>query len=258
MQDKTRLRQQDFWTALVLIAVSIFFLYKTSEIPFFRANAAGVESGQWYNSAALVPYGIFAAILLLGLSLLLTAIRQGGAPNALQVQAVRDWMTSSSAGRMGAVALILLCYIFGLVPRVDFIIGSALVILALTFGFHIQRPRATFIALVAVLIPSIYALLVHFPQSEWNTPHDDDWLALAAFFALSITMFSDIRMAGEKPDGFLKAAPLVALLVPAFLIVAMAFGFRQNVPNRTGLFFKQIEYQYYVNVRPWLSGKKGG
>ncbi|MFC5585016.1 hypothetical protein ACFPOD_07835 [Nitratireductor kimnyeongensis] len=257
MQDKTRLRQQDFWTALVLIAVSLFFLYKTSEIPFFRANAAGVESGQWYNSAALVPYGIFAAILVLGFFLLVTALRQGGAPGVDQLSVAVNWMRTPSAARMGAVALILLAYIFSLVPRVDFIICSALVLLALTYGFHVRRPRATLIALVAVLIPAAYALVMHFPQSAWNAPHDDDWLTLACFAALSVFMFVETRLAGEKPDGFLRSAPLVALIVPAFLIVSMAFGFRQNVPNRTGLFFKQIEYQYYVNVRPWLAGKKG-
>lgn len=258
MDDKTRLRQQDFWTALAIIATSIFFLFKTSEIPFFRANAAGVESGQWYNSAALVPYGIFAAILVLGVMLLVTAVRQGGTPGQGQFGALVAWARTASAARMAAVALILLAYIFALVPRVDFTIGSALVVLALIYGFHVQRGRATLIALAGVLLPSIYALAAHFPQSEWNTPHDDDWFVLIAFVTLTVVMFVEIRLAGARADGFLKAAPVIAVLVPFLLVIAMAFGFRQNVPNRTGLLFKQVEYHYYVNVKPWLAGKEGG
>ncbi len=44
--------------------------------------------------------------------------------------------------------------------------------------------------------------------------------------------------------------PAIAILAPLILVCAMAFGFRQNVPNRGGLIFKQIEYHYYVTLRP--------
>ncbi|QKV19105.1 hypothetical protein [Oricola thermophila] len=257
MNERTRLRQQDFWTALTLIAVSGFFLFKTSEIPFFQANAAGVESGRWYNSAALVPYGIFAAILLLGVMLLVTAIRQGGTPDAGQFRSVVAWMRSDSVQRMAAGALVMLAYIFALVPRVDFILSSALVLLALIYGFHETRLRATRIALLVVLVPSVYALAAHLPRSEWNAHHDDDWLTLAAFVALTLVMYVEIRRAGRRPDAYLKIAPVIAVAVPILLIIAMAFGFRQNVPNRTGLVFQKIEYHYYVTIKPWLAGKDG-
>ena len=42
----------------------------------------------------------------------------------------------------------------------------------------------------------------------------------------------------------------MAVLVPLMLVLAMAFGFRQNVPNRSGLLFSQIEYHYYVTLKP--------
>jgi hypothetical protein len=48
--------------------------------------------------------------------------------------------------------------------------------------------------------------------------------------------------------------PVIAILAPVILVCAMAFGFRQNVPNRGGLIFSQIEYHYYVTLRPlWRS-----
>jgi len=253
MHDRAALRRQDFWTALLLAGLSLFFLWKTSEIPFFRANAAGVESGRWYNSAAIVPYAIFATILVLSLGLLVTAIRQGGAP-WLRRAVTADAETGGLA-RLCAVAAIMLFYIFALVPRVDFTIASALVLQALIYGFHETRARATAIAVAAVAIPALYALAMHFPRSEWNTPHDDDWITLAAFVILALVALVETRLSHGRLDKAIAIAPVLSVLVPFLLVIAMAFGFRQNVPNRTGLLFKQVEYHYYVTVKPWLAGK---
>jgi hypothetical protein len=253
MQEKTKLRRQDFWTALLLIAVSIAFIAKTAEIPFIRTGTGGVAAGHWYNSPALVPYGIFGTLLILSLGLLIISIRDGGWPNGLSLRALRTRLVTQDATRIAAVSLIMLAYIFALVPRVDFTLCSALVMLALIYGFHEKRARATLIATIAVLIPSVYALAVNFPQARWNAPHDDDWLTLAVFLALIPVMWIDCARAG-RVDGFIKAAPVIAFVVPLLLIIAMAFGFRQNVPNRTGLMFSQIEYHFYVNWRPFVRG----
>jgi len=256
MEDRTSLRRQDFWTSIIMAGVSLFLLVRTSDIPFFRAQAAGVD-GAWYNSAALVPYGIFGAIFCLSLALLATAIRQGGAPNFRGPPAAARFRPSATAFadvRLGAVAIIMLLYIFALVPRVDFTISSALVLQALIYGFHETRPRATVIAVVAVAIPSAYALALHFPQSEWNTPHDDDWVALVTFVVLAAVALAEARRTHGRLETAIALSPAISVLVPLLLVIAMAFGFRQNVPNRTGLIFKQIEYHYYVNFRPWLNG----
>ena len=53
-----------------------------------------------------------------------------------------------------------------------------------------------------------------------------------------------------------KITPVLSIIAPLILVVAMAFGFRQNVPNRTGLLFSHIEYHYYVSIRPLWQGKK--
>ncbi len=247
-------RRQDFWTSLLLIAVSLFFLWRTSAIPFFKAAAAGVEAGHWYNSAAIVPYVIFTALLALAVGLMVTALRQGGAPHGLG-EAVAGFLGSAGGRRIIAAALIMLAYIFALVPRVDFTLASALVLLAMIYGFHETRGRATAIATAAVLIPSLYALAFHLPRGEWDAPHDDDWVTLAAFVGLWLVCWIEVRAARGRVEGYIRAAPFIAALVPLFLVLVMAFGFRQNVPNRTGLVFKQIEYHYYVNLRPWIRGE---
>jgi len=247
MQDKTALRARDFWTALVLIGVALFFLWRTTNIPLFETQTAGVSGGDWYNSAALVPYGIFGLILILGIALLVISIRDGGAAVAFRASGL-EW-DGREAIRLLSIAVILFFYIFALLPRVDFVISSALVITALIFGFHEQKPGRMAAASLLVLVAGTYAVAMHFGQAEWNAPHDDDWVALAAWAALVAWM-----LIKERDSRVMRMAPALSLIVPVILVAAMAFGFRQNVPNRGGLIFSQLEYHYYVNIRPLWAG----
>ena len=249
-QDRGALRAADFWTALVLIALASFFLWRTSRLPFFKASAAGVKA-EWYNSAALVPYGVFGALLLSGFGLLGVAVRDGGAARALAGAPRVSW---GDVARVGGAVAILALYVGALVPRVDFTLASALAITALIGGFHEGRGRPLALALAATAVPGLYALAAHGPQAEWGAP-DDDWLTLAAFLALTVAFLAETRARHGRVPGYALAAPAIGLVVPFLLVCAMAFGFRQNVPARTGLVFSQVEYHYYVTVRPWLRGE---
>ncbi|WP_136440489.1 hypothetical protein [Pacificoceanicola onchidii] len=243
MQDDiATLRARDFWGSLVLTGLSLFFLWRTFDIPLWGENRAGVSSAQWYNSAAIVPLGIFSAMLVLSLILMVIAVRAGGARSALSRIGI-GW-DGAEALRFGAIAVILFFYIIGLVPRVDFIISSGLLITALTFGFYRGEPRRMILSALAVAICGAYALLRHLPQAEWRA-HDDDVLALGIW--LGLTLWAAMQAKGDR---VLKALPVIAVVAPVLLVCAMAFGFRQNVPNRGGLIFAQIEYHYYVTLRP--------
>jgi len=236
------LRTRDFWAALVLIIVSGFFLWRTSYIPLFGGNRAGVSGASWYNSAAIVPLGVFGAMFVLAIILLVIAVRAGGAKTALTSVGI-GW-NKFEAIRFTTIGITIGFYIAGLVPRVDFILSSGLLITALIYGFHKGEPRRMIIAAIAVFIPATYALIMHLPQSQWSKPHDDDWLTLAVWIVLSVIAWRGPR------DRVARAVPVIAITAPLVLVCAMAFGFRQNVPNRGGLIFSQIEYQYYVNIRP--------
>ncbi len=242
-QDKAILRARDFWGACVLIVVSLFFLWRTFDIPLWGQNNAGVAGINWYESAAIVPLGIFTALLVLGFVLLGIAIRDGGAAHALSAAGI-GW-DREEAIRFSTIAVILAFYIFGLVPRVDFVLGSGLLITALIWGFHGGVVRRMVIAAAFVISPAAYALIAHFPQAEWGQPHDDDWITLAAWVGLiALSLWRGPR------DKIAKATLWIAVISPLVLVCAMAFGFRQNVPNRGGLIFSQIEYHYYVTLRP--------
>lgn len=245
-KDTAILRARDFWGALALIALSAFFLWRTMDIPLWGGNRAGVSAAAWYNSAAIVPLGIFSALLVLSIALLIIAIRSGGARQALSSVGI-GW-NADEALRFTTIVVILFFYVAGLVPRVDFILGSGLLITALTFGFHKAMHARMALSAAAVALCGGYALMRHLPQSEWAA-HDDDWLTLLVWVLLTLEMLRQSRK-----DRLLRAVPIIAIVAPVLLVCAMAFGFRQNVPNRGGLLFKQIEYHYYVSIRPiWRS-----
>ncbi|MEM9708570.1 MAG: hypothetical protein AAF871_07210 [Pseudomonadota bacterium] len=245
--DISVLRARDFWSALALMAGSGFFLFKTAEIPFFNTANAGVRSAEWYNSAALVPYGLFSCLFLCGFGLLVVSIRDGGAARAFN--AVGLAIDTAELNRIAAIAVCLLAYIAGLVPRVDFIIASALVLTALFWGFHRGQVRARWGATGLLAAPALYAFLVHTPQSEWRAS-DDDWVALGFWVIMVGAMLSDARRWPEG-RGVAKAVAILSLVVPFLLVTAMAFGFRQNVPARSGVIFSQIELVFYTGLRPW-------
>ncbi|MEM7440041.1 MAG: hypothetical protein AAF393_10610 [Pseudomonadota bacterium] len=247
MDEETEiLRARDFWGGLVLMGLSVFFLWRTLDIPLWGGNRAGVSSADWYNSAAIVPLGIFSALLVLSMVLLVIAIRSGGAKRAFSSIGI-GWH-KDEALRFTTIGVMLFFYIAGLVPRVDFVLCSGLLITALTFGYHGGHRSRMVLAASSVAVCGGYAMIRHLPQSQWAF-HDDDWLTLAVWAALTA-----VTLLKARGDRVLKAVPIIAVTAPAVLVCAMAFGFRQNVPNRGGLIFKQIEYHYYVTIRPlWRS-----
>lgn len=243
--DKAVMRARDFWAALLLFGVAAFFLRRTTFIPLFGHNRAGVSGADWYNSAALVPFGIFGGLLVLSLVLLTISIREGGARSALSAAGI-GW-NRAEAHRFVTLAAILFFYIVGLVPRVDFILASGLLITALIFGYHHGHARRMSLAAAVVAFAGSYALVRNLPQSDWGR-HDDDLVTLALWICL--TLWALVQGRGDRVA---RVIPVIAVAAPLILVCVMAFGFRQNVPNRGGLIFKQIEYHYYVSLKPLWS-----
>lgn len=245
-EDTLVLRARDFWASLVLGATSLFFLWKTTEIPLWGANKAGVNGTHWYDSAAIVPLFIFTGLLVLSIALLGISIKSGGARHALDASGI-GW-NSDEAFRFCAIGLMLLAYVAGLVPRVDFILCSGLLTTALIFGFYGGHRQRAIIGCAAVCIAGFSALILFPDQADWNV-HTDDWITLFLWAALTVLVIAKARS-----ERVLRAVPWIAVLAPLILVCAMAFGFRQNVPARGGLLFKQIEYHYYVTLRPIWKG----
>lgn len=244
-EERMTLRARDFWGSIALIAGALFFILRSSKIPLFATSSGGVSGIDWYDSAAIVPLGIFTSLFLLGILLLVISIRSGGASQALSAAGI-GW-DRREALRFVTIMAALGFYIFGLVPRVDFIICSALLLSALIWGHHDGRAGRMVLTTGLVAFAGAYALVVNLPQARWNAL-GDDWVTLCVWLALTALM-----LVLDGRTRLTRFVPVISVIVPLILVCVMAFGFRQNVPMRGGLLFKQIEYHYYVNLRPLWS-----
>jgi hypothetical protein len=189
------LRKADFWSSLVLIAVSGAMLLQTLTFPL-RGTYAGVRNA-WYVSPALFPLIVSTMLILLGLGLLARSVRSGGAAAALddlRHSPAKRFIRASAAfwivgGAIGA-------YVYGFIPYVDFVAATALFLFCFTSGFHLAGSRAAHTLLAAliagglVLLAGALAGLMPGPRTTAAYVLDGAvWAAfvLAAAFAFSVT-----------------------------------------------------------------------
>lgn len=152
----TRLRKADFWTSLVLLTVASGMLLKTYGMPL-EGTYAGVRNA-WYVSPALFPLVVATALIVLSGILLLNAVRSGGARAALEgvrhPQFARFW---SASGETWIAVGILGGYIYALVPRVDFLAATTLLLFTLVAVYDLGSPRAAGRAL-GVFAATVFAV----------------------------------------------------------------------------------------------------
>ena len=194
------LRKADFWSSLVLIAVSVAMLLQTLTFPL-RGTYAGVRNA-WYVSPALFPLIVSAMLILLGLGLLARSVRAGGAAAALddlRHSAAKRFIRASAAfwivgGAIGA-------YVYGFIPYVDFVAATALFLFCFTCGFHLAGTRAA-PTLLAALIAGGLVLLAGavaglMPGPRTTAAYVLDGAVWAAFVLAAVFVFLATYRVGE-------------------------------------------------------------
>lgn len=227
------LRKMDFWSSLVLIAVSLAMLLQTLGFPL-RGTYAGVKN-VWYVSPALFPLIISSTLIILGLLLLARAVHAGGAAAALgdlRRSAMSRFLRTSGAFWIigGAIA----AYVFGLVPHVDFVAATALFLFAFTSGFHLAGTRASslllagFIACGAVLL--LVGLAGRMPGPHTVLAYAIDAAVWAAFALAAGLVFAACARASELRRRFLQCF-WTSLVTAVFLGVVFKYGLLVPLPR---------------------------
>jgi hypothetical protein len=224
------LRKADFWSSLVLIAVSAAMLLQALTFPL-RGTYAGVRN-VWYVSPALFPLIVSATLVLLGLGLLARSVRAGGAAAALhdlRHPAAERFVRTSAAfwiigGAIGA-------YVYGFIPYVEFVAATALFLLCFTCGFHLADTRAAGTLLAALIAGGLVllagALAGLMPGPRTAAAYALDGVVWAAFVVAAAFVFSATRRAGELRRRFWHC--FWTSLLTAFLL-SMIFKYGLLVP----------------------------
>ncbi|MBB4017507.1 hypothetical protein GGR16_002536 [Chelatococcus caeni] len=225
------LRKADFWTGLVLVAISVFMLVETLGYPL-EGSYAGVRNA-WYVSPALLPLIVSAFLILLSCSLLATAVRAGAASAALADVTPRALRGHAGAARdIWIVAFVLGGYIYCLVPYVDFTAATALTLLTLAAAYHLPTARvrkaglAVFACAIAAVLLATFAAGWR-PQPRSTGADLRDLAVWAAFLAAAVSV---AWAAGAPERRRWRRCLVVALGTSLILSVVFKWGLLVPLP----------------------------
>ncbi|MFW6077733.1 MAG: hypothetical protein ACOC71_08260 [Hyphomicrobiales bacterium] len=240
------MRKADFWTSLVLLAVAAGMLLETLSYPL-EGSYAGVRNA-WYVAPALLPLIIAGALIFLSGLLLAHAVRTGGAGAALadlpRASATRIFAATAD---FWIVGLVLAGYIYGLLPRVDFVAATTLLLFTLVAVYDLEIPgtarRALAIFLLTTLVVVALALFGWRPGPQSAAAYARDgavWGAAAA----SIILVWLAALRDATASARFSRCFWLSLLTPLIVSVIFKFGLLVPLPTEglTVELMNQIRY----------------
>jgi hypothetical protein len=252
MGEPLRMRRADFWTSLVLFGLALGMIRSALTMPL-RESFAGVQN-VWYVSPALFPLLIAGGLLLLATALLRNAIRTGGARAALAALGRRSAADATPTARMLAAIALIAGYVYGLIPRVDYLVATALFLQVFIGAFYLGRRDLlwlqTGLFLAAALPAFLAGLAGWYPAAgTWSRWGLD---GAAALFCLGIWRLTRRRL-GQDPAGQrrLRVTIAVGLVVAFATSVAFKFGLLVPLPAE-GAAVRLLE-SIHLSLRPLWS-----
>ena len=231
-ENVARLRRADFWTALVFLALAGLMLTGALGFPL-TDDYAGVQNA-WYVSPALFPLLVAGCLGLLSTLLLVNAIRTGGAAAALAGLFARRPALDAPTRKLALVALLLVGYVYGFVPTVDYVVGTVFFLLAFVAAFHLDDRAATRLASGSFLALSLTTAAAN---ALGVVPAPGSRAALlvdgAVLVALALTALAMTARSGPARRG-LGVVLLTSLTAPLVLAGAFRYGLLVPLP-REGL-----------------------
>lgn len=229
----TNLRKADFWTSIVLLAVAAGMLLESLTMPL-EGTYAGVQNA-WYVSPALLPLIVTVCLAVLSVILLTNAVRTGGARAALQdlrhPQFARFWANSEE---FWIVSAILFAYIYVLIPIVDFIAATVLLLFVLVTAFDLGSVRAArrvfaLFAATAMIVEFIALSGIEFAPRSSGAYWQDAfvWTAVVLSFGVAI------HAARAEPTSRARLVRCigVSILTPLILGPIFKYGLLVPLPN---------------------------
>jgi hypothetical protein len=245
MMEGTKLRRADFITSVILILFGGWILFHAFHMPM-RESYGGVKS-VWYVSPALLPIFIGAAVIVLGIVLMVHAVKTGGAASFLKSIKSVKFKVSDGTQRFAGVILAIVTFVYLFIPRVDFFLAIVLFLSYFIPAYFYDSMKALRrLSLLYTIISAVVLILFTTPLAErLNTAFQfaTDVLVLLAIVVLNIT---SAVLAREDPENRRKfrVALLVSILTP--LIVTPIFRFALLVPfPREGGIVQLMQLIYY-------------
>jgi hypothetical protein len=191
MMEKDKLRKADIFSGGLIFLFGLWIISQGLKMPM-KDSWGGVQN-VWFVSPALFPLFVGAMIALLGGMLVRRALKEIG---KAEFKKVCHWLASAeliqylktpSVMRLYAMAVLFIAFVFLNIPRVDFLLGSVLFLMAFISMFYFDDDallrKLFFFYLIGTGIVLIYFILGLQKNLEPIISFPSDWLTLIFIFA---------------------------------------------------------------------------
>ncbi len=236
MMEKPRLRGADLVTAVILIAFGAWVLYQAFQMPM--KDSFGGVMNVWYVSPALLPIIIGAGIIALATSILVHALKGGGAAALRQMLRGKATRNGEDGIRFLAILVPLVSLVFMNLRRIDFFLCVMLFLYFMITVFYIDDARLMRRALLfyTAEMALLLVLFVSGLAARLNSVfgYATDVLALL-LFAATVLFIRLQAGGGAEVRRKLRHAMLMSLVTPLVLVPVFRFLLRVPLPYEGGI-----------------------
>ncbi len=253
MKNKGGLRKADFWTSIVLFGLGAAMIAEATTFPM-QDSYGGVQN-VWYVSPALFPLLVAGALVVLSVVLFVNAIVTGGARQALAALGQGIGTISERDFRLIAIVALIAAYVYGLIPRMDFLVATVLFLQAFVVAFYVDRPALAKIHVVAFCAVSfVMGVLAIFGVSHIRGSDSAlliDVAGIAVLAALAAYAYANVFIGQERHEERLedrrrlRIALTISVVVP--LVLCPTFKYFLLVPLPVeGLVIEAMDHLNYA------------
>lgn len=235
MMEKEKLRKADIFSGGLIFFFGLWIISQGLSMPM-KDSWGGVQN-VWFVSPALFPLFVGAMLSLLGGLLVRRALKEVG---AAEFKNVLLWLTSPELVRylitpkvirFYAMVLLFMAFVFLNIPRVDFLLGSVLFLMAFISMFYFDDDgllkKLFFFYLVGTIAFLIYFILGFHKTLEPILLYPSDWLAFIFIVAYAVYAWTLVHHSSPLRKKY-RTSLILAIIVP--FIICPVFKYFLLVP----------------------------
>lgn len=235
MMEKDKLRKADIFSGGFIFFFGLWIISQGLKMPM-KDSWGGVQN-VWFVSPALFPLFVGAMISLLGGLLVRRALIEIGTAelrNVLHFLASPEllkYLKTPSAMRFYAMAVLFIAFVFLNIPRIDFLLGSVLFLMAFISMFHfdddVLLKKLFFFYLAGTFVMLIYFIMGLQMTLEPILPYPSDWLTLVFIIVYAVYAWTLVHHSSLLRKKY-RTALILAVIVP--FIICPIFKYFLLVP----------------------------
>lgn len=238
MMETQKMRKADVFSGFIISIFGLWVISQALKMPM-KDSWGGVQN-VWFVSPALFPLFVGGTIVLLGIGLIVNALKTVGVAGFketlgwLKSNEFVRFLKSDAMMRFHAIVILFFSFVYLYIPRVDFFLSSVLFLTTFISMFYLDDAglliKMLWVYLIGTLVIFIWFVLGIPAALETSIPFSSDWLTLLfilfyIFFVFRLTRGSTLLRKKYKTGLILSvAAPFtIGPIFKYFLLVPMPF-----------------------------------